>query len=87
MYSDFARNIKASVKESERRAVLLGTSDQLSNPAVASGTICGDVGAWLTILRRALRKTLNDREHLTRGRHRQPVLHPTQNNVPIREGT
>src|ERR1700680_237518 len=34
--ANFARKIKASVRESERRAVLLGTSDQLSNPAVSS---------------------------------------------------
>src|ERR1700757_2576520 len=32
-------------------------SDQLSNTAVASEPICGEVGAWLTILRRALRFT------------------------------
>jgi hypothetical protein len=36
---------------------VLGTSYRLSNPAVASERIRGEVGAWVTILRPALRFT------------------------------
>ena len=47
------------IKQSIKRALrsVLGACDQLSNPAVASEPICGEVSAWLTILRRALRFT------------------------------
>src|SRR6202030_229047 len=49
--------IKASCYRKRALRSVLGASDQLSNPDVASDPICGEVGAWLTILRRALRFT------------------------------
>jgi len=51
------RNFKASCYRRRALRSVLGASDQLSNPAVASEPICGEVGAWLTILKRALRFT------------------------------
>ena len=52
-----SETLRRLVRDGEALRSVLGASDQLSNPDVASEPICGEVGAWLTILIRALRFT------------------------------